>query len=123
MSEIIKLYENAGIRKEEIVNCTYKGSTPCGHYCDDGLDCPYLEIKKDYPPFTAEKQLSLIKLLSKYVVHIDYDNDKYEVYILSIGKLRYDYYDTLEETLAYCINNLWQDLTDADKAQIKEILE
>lgn len=27
------------------------------------------------------------------------------------------------EALAEIINDLWQDLTDADKAQIKEILE
>ena len=117
MSEITKLYENAEIKPD--------------HYHCEGCEYDYEDICPDdcpnsqtiYPPFTAEKQLSLIKLLSKYIVSIDYDNGKYEVYILSIGNLRYDYYDTLEETLAYCINNLWQFLTKEDHKQIKEILE
>lgn len=104
MSEIEKMYENANIKK-------HWNSTPYGG------------IEEDYPPFTAEKQLELIKLLSKHFVNIDYDNGKYEVYVLSIGNLRYDYYDTLEETLAYCINGLLQDLTEEERKQIKEILE
>lgn len=112
MSEVEKMYKLANLKAISIAEY---GST----YISQPL-----EINgKLYPPFTAEKQLSLIKLLSKHLVHIDYDNGKYEVSISSIGNLRYDYYDTLEETLAYCINNLWQDLSEEEHKQIKEILE
>lgn len=110
MSEIEKMYENAGFVKKRCKDYS------CG-VCEQYDKC------EKYPPFTAEKQIELIKLLSKHFVNIDYDNGKYEVYVLSIGNLRYDYYDTLEETLAYCINGLWQDLTEEERKQIKEILE
>lgn len=117
MSEVTKLYKNAGVLKECLSPCYINKTWRKTH------DCPNCDNRENYPPFTAEKQLSLIKLLSKYLIHIDSDNGKYEVYILSIGNLQYDYYDTFEETLAYCINNLWQDLTEEERKQIKEILE
>ena len=122
MNEITKLYENAGIEQTQDITC---GDCEFVNYPEENKPCNACTQYgiKHHPPFTAEKQIELIKLLSKHLVHIDYDNGKYEVSISSIGNLRYDYYDTLEETLAYCINNLWQDLSEEDHKQIKEILE
>ena len=134
MNEIEKMYENAEINKREIENCTYKNSTPCGHSCDDGEDCPYLEIKEDYPPFTAEKQIELIKFLTKdkKILRIELRIFQNEFCItrctpcktnpnaeyITTGRIK-----QFEQALAELINSLWQDLTEEEKEQIKEILK
>jgi hypothetical protein len=82
-----------------------------------------------YPPFTAEKQIELIKWLARKS-HItiglglpwgQYDDDWWTVTRFGggAGKDKYQF----EEALADLVNDLWQDLTDTDKVQIKEILE
>lgn len=108
MNEIEKMYENAGF-KTEIVPCY-------------SLNCEYFEVDKGYPPFTAEKQLELIKWLMKYdEIHGDYNDDEYGFSTLNYsGKYKKDF----EESLASVINNeLWQDLTEEEKQQVKGILE
>lgn len=122
MTEIDKMYENAGINKREIENCTYKNSTPCGHSCDDGEDCPYLEIKNDYPPFTAEKQLELIKLLTRQC----------DLTISHFRKWEFLYFDGQEptqatgkdfsETFAKLVNAYWEFFAEKEKEQIRKIL-
>lgn len=122
MSEIEKMYENAGINKREIENCTYKNSTPCGHSCDDGEDCPYLEIKNDYPPFTAEKQLNLIKWVA---IHQELYTLSYEREFLWCSQTDWQSsfcYENFEESIANLIITLWQSLTEEEKEQIKRIL-
>lgn len=114
MSEIEKLMQNAGIKKREIENCTYKNSTPCGHSCDDGEDCPYLEIKNDYPPFTAEKQLKLLLFQINKGIKLEFKNE---------SKTEKIQIKALTDSIAGLINNLWQDLTEEEKAEIKRILE
>ena len=81
MSEITKLYENAGIEVPAVRLKIFKD--------DNG---------KIYtqPPFTAEKQLELIKWLGA---------------------------EDFENALAGLINSLWQDLTEEEKQQVKGILE
>lgn len=126
MSEIEKMYENAGIEKE--CNCTNYDSR-----CFQ--DCTKCE---KYPPFTAEKQLELIKLLARK----DYGNYAESLLIsirddynyLSVG-ITTDFgsecfyedftFDNkqFDEAIAGLINKLWQDLTDKEKEQIKEILK
>ena len=49
MSEITKLYENAGV---ELRKCSE---------CDNNMDCGY--GKGCYPPFTAEKLINLVMFL------------------------------------------------------------
>ena len=95
MNEITKLFENAGIK----------------------VPTARLKILKDdngeiytQPPFSAEKQIELIKWLSKRQINS---------YPLIHGWIN----EGFEEKLASCINNLWQDLTEEEKQQIKEILE
>lgn len=126
MTEISKMFENAGFKKREIENCIYKNSTPCGHSCDDGEDCPYLEIKIDYPPFTADKQLELIKWLSTKELKIRINKQPYAIYIGILGNDNTCFFGCeglyFEQTLAEAINNLWQSLTDQEKEEIRGIL-
>lgn len=106
MNEVTKLYENAGIEP----------------YKFDGVYYHHIE----YPPFTAEKQLELIKWLCKNTYRnyllIRYNFTNYywqiECNMTDSNKL-----DNFAETIASIINNLWQDLTEEERKQIKEILE
>ena len=74
MSEVTKLYENAGIEPKK-----------CSE-CDNNMDCGF--GKGCYPPFIAEKQIELIKLLGNvrdYTVEIDKFKGVYYVGCRSAG--------------------------------------
>ena len=98
-NQVEKMYENAGIktckRKQgfTLKDCTDRDCKECGYYI--------------MPPFTAEKQIELIKWLTRREPKVE------------IGYFG----DQLGNALAGLINNLWQDLTKEEKQQIKEILE
>ena len=124
MSEISKLYENANIkickRKQgfTLKDCTDRDCKECGYY--------------DVPPFTAEKQIAIIKLISKQgqviIENWEKDNRGFNVTFRADSNLRYITMDcitrkTVEEALAQIVNDLWQDLTEEEHKQIKEILE
>lgn len=134
MSEIELLYKNAGVEKR-----AYYNGCPKGQYLSNNLTCyeceyfstetPYLKCSyRVYPPFTAEKQLELIKWLA-YKMHItigkglpwgQYDDDWWTI----TGKKGYastNAYE-LEEALADFVNCLWQDLTESEQEQIRSIL-
>lgn len=103
MSEIEKMYENAGIVKLL--------------YCDIckaqehalGL-CAETKCEPFYPPFTAEKQIELIKLLGSI-----------RDYTVEIDKFKGVYYVGCR--LAGVINKLWADMSEEEKQQVKGILE
>lgn len=120
MNEVEKMYENAGIKKE-VIPCPAKYyGYDCTRNNWDDEDCS-CDIE-GYPPFTAEKQIELIKWLMKYdEIHGDCNDDEYGFSTLNYsGKYKKDF----EESLASVINNeLWQDLTEEERKQIKEILE
>ena len=104
MSEIEKLYSLAGFK----MNWTAIG---------DG------DIEDCYPPFTAEKQIELIKWLAKFddfYVLKDFEFDKYRSLC---GLVASEYVDTFEEMLANLILNIWDELTKKQKKQIQEILK
>ena len=122
MSEIEKMYKNTGIEKSKCWDdCTTCTRTSC--------DKTISYIKAEYPPFTAEKQLELIKFITSLgVCEIENWNDKgfhfaikreriYPTMFLSLSNIN------LQETLADVINNLWQDLYKEEKQQVKGILE
>lgn len=83
-------------------------------------------LKDEYPPFTAEKQLDLIKFVSNFKVYevIKHENRKWYM-CACIGCD--DYYESRSESfdqaVAGLIINLWQDLTDDQKQEIKRILQ
>lgn len=123
MTNIEKMYELAGIEEtpQETIS---QGKFP--------IRVNYLS----YPPFTAEKQLELIKWLaikySKYsILHIDkihvyfrvsFDKDKtkyntdYELDYIGLGK-------KFSQALADLICELWEGLTPEQQTEIKRILE
>ena len=105
MSEITKLYENAGVSKEPAI-------------IPSSGEVIYW---KNYPSFTAEKQLELIKWLAfrDYISIISHPSGEYYG---ECGKCHADE-NSLEECLATLVNNLWQDLTEEEKQQVKGILE
>lgn len=103
MSEVEKIYRNSGIGKQYFENLHGDG------YC--------------YPEFTAEKQLEMIKWLVHYIKQINItDAISGEFYFTAFGYVGYMKVD-FEEALASFINNLWQDLTEVERKQIRGILE
>ena len=128
MNEVEKMYRNYNI--EKIRYCEVEDECPFmfGHRCED---CD-LKPKPEYyiyPPFTAEKQLELYKYLCKpFLITTRYYFDEFSITaentfewktmtkVSVTGK-------TYEECIAKLVNNLWQDLTEEERKQIKEILE
>ena len=132
MSEIEKMYRTAKV-------------VPSHHYCNDckydmSAECP-IRCPDDvavYPPFTAEKQIELIKWLARK----DYGDCAESLLIsirdgynyLSVG-ITTDYgsecfyedftFDNkqFDEAIAGLINKLWKKLSEEEKQQVKGILE
>lgn len=101
MSEIEKMYENAGIEK----SCNSDLEFCPVEFCDE---CN-LNI---YPELTAEKQIELICFLLNANIKID---------ICKEPNMKMEICD-IAEALAEVTNTIWQDLTEEEKQQIKEIL-
>ncbi len=101
MSEIEKMYKLAQIANE-------------------GYDA--WDMKDIYPPFTAEKQLNIVKFLLHKSVYYDTDGDREYLFHLS-DEIENSKYREFDEAIAECINKMWEDLRDYEKVQIKEILE
>lgn len=105
MSEITKLYENAGIKMQHL------------------LDVNTNQFVDVYPPFTAEKQIAILQLLTQQC----------DLTISHFREWEFIHYDGQEplkitgkdftETFAKLINVYWQDLTEEEHKQIKEILQ
>ena len=103
MSEIEKMYENAGIEKIEL------------EYPDN--------IEPFYPDFTAEKQIAILQLLTQ----------RCDLMISHFTEWEFIHYDGQEplqitgkdftETFVKLINAYWQSLTEEEKQQVKGILE
>lgn len=117
MTEIEKMYKNANVQPV----CDGIDCYTCTAECNNG----------QYPDFTAEKQIELIKWIAKkkFVV---YDNlgglfmgimPTYNEELGIVCKNKAMNIDFFEEALAKLINSLWQNLTSEEKQQIKEILE
>lgn len=119
MSEIEKMYKNAGVEQTQDITC---GDCEFVNYPEENKPCNACTQYgiKHHPPFTAEKQIELIKWLSsKYGIYIV---DKYSI---GFGTCTGDFCvkENFEEALAESINHLWQDLTEEEKQQVKGILE
>lgn len=123
MSEIEKMYKNVKLTNlycgDDYIaeymlqsECTNDNEEKC-KTCD--------KVKISYPPFTAEKQIELIKWLALR------DCITIVAYIGGIYSSEHDKYNvsecSLESCLARLINNLWQGLTEKEKQQIKDILK
>lgn len=115
MSEIEKMYKFANVKA---INIAEYGST----YIPNGVEID----GKLYPPFTAEKQIEIMKFLISKHARFDMfkDCEQRDLYMVYY-ECRYfpKQYLPFEEALAESINYLWQDLTEVEKQQIKGILE
>lgn len=98
----------------------------------EAIEVAKKECRKEHPPFTAEKQLELIKWLG-YRRHIDIDI--YNIKGHTIYNISNDYDRTVDEhkfmfdsntfeyALAGLVNQIYHSLTSEEKQHIKEILE
>ena len=91
MNEIEKMYKNAGIKMQHL------------------LDVNTNQFVDVYPPFTAEKQLEIVKQIL------------FSTWWMNLKRLQFS--NKFDEGLAQIINDLWQDLTEEEKQQVKGILE
>ena len=116
--EINKMFENAGIKGEWRDYRTKNGKIY------EGKNPKNRNIRLCKPDFTAEKQIELIKLLTRQCdLTISYFTKwKWEF-------VHYDGQDPLQvrgkdfaETFAKLINAYWQNLTDQEKEEIRNIL-
>ena len=83
--------------------------------CDECIedDClPCQRGNKSYPPFTAEKQLELLCFLINFGVKITMQECNIPIKTENIAN-----------NLAGITNDIWKDLTESEKAEIKRILE
>lgn len=124
MNEIEKMYKLANVQPyyKKRIECKegYSIGQPCGK--SPCIDCDKSVFEDVMPPFTAEKQIELIKWLSS----------KYGIYIVNVDKYSIGFgtcagefctKENFEDVLAESINHLWQDLTEEEKQQVKGILE
>lgn len=88
MSEIEKMYKNVGIKS---------------------IGFNIYNLEDEYPPFTAEKQLELIKWI---IIHSPDTCLEDEIIVCAF-----------EDSLANIINTIWQHLTKEEKQQVKRILK
>lgn len=122
MSEIEKMYKNAEVKKQIPKICSNNElyCKDCTAHIEDAM--PYCK-SAEYPPFTAEKQIELIKWLAikDCIFRLTYERE-----YLWCSQLEWQSsfcYEHFEESLANLVNTLWQDLTEAERAEIKNILE
>jgi hypothetical protein len=121
MNEVEKMYENV----EPNRNCNlYKHFTECPMKHTQCEDCENFV----YPPFTAEKQLRLTTFIGLHYGFQMLKNEAFDYIIATKIFVKYEleyqgYGYGYDEAIANLVNNLWQDLTDVERTQIKEILE
>ena len=127
MNEIEKMYENVKLTNlycgDDYIaeymlqsECTNDNEEKC-KTCD--------KVKISYPPFTAEKQLELLKLLIRHYkteIYCRYANDKYKLIIYTEDCCTSDM-DSFENALASVVCDIWGLLTEEEKQQIKDILK
>lgn len=105
INNIAKLYELAGV---------------------DSVGFNTYTLEDEYPPFTAEKQIEIIKfLIGKHASFDIFKNYEQKDLYMVHYECRYfpKQYLPFGEALAESINYLWQSLTEKEKEQIKEILK
>ena len=104
MNEIEKMYERANVKK---------------HWDPT----PYGGIVEYYPPFTAEKQLFLLRwLLDKTDLYLHRHKTDF-IYSIASGNYAVNKYKDFKESIAEFVNKIWQDLTEEEKQHVKGILE
>ena len=127
MTEIEKMFENAWIKKAPDFNNCYPEMMKC-HHCEHYKVIDEYTgkcLNEVYPDFTAEKQLELIKWLIRnkrlFIRKADYSSNFYMDATYNRGNGADN--PKFESCLASLINDIWQDLTDQEKEEIRNILK
>jgi len=124
MNEIEKMHNNCNLLKPHAWSCKLDRIGD-GEICElekevlHCKNCKYSKQEYYHEPFTTEKQVELIKWLAKIGIRIDKVNSEFTFSIFGI----ISDFSSFEESLANLINNIWKDLTEEEKRQVKEILE
>lgn len=124
MNEIEKMYENADIKAKEYCDRDSDACMACCPEWENRQDC--WKYKSVIPPFNAEKQIEIIKfLIGKHARFDMFKNYEQKDLYMVHYECRYfpKQYFPFGEALAESINYLWQDLTEEEKQQIKDILK
>lgn len=131
MNEIEKMYKNAGVELIEGLewvcqnpdHCVYQNLSVTPENC---IGCEHFEREMRFPPFTAEKQIELIKFLLKNYKSIDINKriNRFNFLVDNATFIGCHHNDkSFEESLAGVINKLWADMSEEEKQQVKGILE
>lgn len=114
------MYELAGVEKIKTCYWNCKHSFPCEECCiykDETVDFVY-------PPFTDTKQLELIKWLAfKKRFSLKYINAKWHFDNSEWGVSSTIKYEPFEQALAGLLCELWEDLTDTQREEVRGILQ
>ena len=130
-TELLKYFDNSIDKLNDRIQQMKKEENTKYDRYTNSVDTEFGRVEKayiDYPPFTAEKQIELIKWLGNvrdYTVEIDKFKCVYYVGCRSAGsndKL-WGSSNTFEDALAELINETWFCLTEEEKQQVKGILE
>lgn len=124
MSEIEKLYENAGVEKAPNFNNCYPEMLKC-HHCEHYKvidECTGRCLNEVYPTFTAEKQIKIIKLLTQQSDLTISHFEKWELWLFDGQEYTQITGKDFTETLAKLINAYWKNLTEEQKETIHGIL-
>ena len=114
MTEIEKLFENAGIKKAPDINNCYPEMMKCYH-------CEHYKVINEYtgrclnevyPDFTAEKQLKIIEW---------FISCSWWLNLKSLDK-KLDFSLSFDEKLAKLVNRLWESFDNQEKEEIRGIL-
>ena len=100
MTEISKMYENAGIKK-----CNRMLPCPFGNQCED---CEF----NWFPDFTTDKQLKIIEW---------FISNRLWLNLKSLDK-KLDFSLDFGEKLAKLVNRLWESFDNQEKEEIRRIL-
>lgn len=118
-NEIEKLYELAGVLKECTSPCYINKTWRKTH------DCQNCDNRENYPPFTAEKQLELIKFLLKNYEGVDISIriNRFNFLVDNATFIGCHHNDkSFEESLAGVINKLWMNMSEEEREEIRKIL-
>ena len=112
MNEIEKMYEKFKIeRKYKCNSICYGDDNPCPLWCKN---CE--NLVSFYPPFTAEKQIELIKWISRK------EGFRADGFSIEFGICATSHSSDFEIALAKSINCFLEYCSSEEKEQIKEIL-
>lgn len=123
ITAIEEIYKAYGVDKQRVIDCC---TTEEYFECEDKHNCVNCDkcIHFEYPPFTAEKQLELLKLVSNYKVFELVKQNKYSSWFMCASIGCDDYHEARDIDFTQALAKLVIALKDKlDHNKVKEILE